>query len=191
MSNSATLWTVARQAPLSMGILQARVLEWVAIPFSSGSSRPRDRTLVSCIDVLKNTELQWWQTDRWLAGFRDKRGQPHSSVSEESACNAGDLGSMPGLGRSPEEGNSNPLQYSCLRNPMDRGAWWATVHGVARVGHGLATKPPPGIRVGVARRSFGDDGNVLYPDCGNSYMNLHIKIHTLCTKRKLILLYVN
>ena len=42
----------------------------------------------------------------------------------------GDLGSIPGLGRSPEEGNGNPLEYSCLENPMDRGAWWATVHGV-------------------------------------------------------------
>ena len=47
-------------------------------------------------------------------------------------CNAGDLGSIPGSGRSPGEGNGNPLQYSCLENPMDRGAWWATVHGVAK-----------------------------------------------------------
>ena len=49
-----------------------------------------------------------------------------------SACNAGDLGSIPGLGRSPGEGNGSPLQYSCLENPMDRGACWATVHGVAK-----------------------------------------------------------
>ena len=47
-----------------------------------------------------------------------------------------DVGSVPGLGRSPGEGNGNPLQHSCLENPMDRGAWWATVHGVARVGYG-------------------------------------------------------
>ena len=46
---------------------------------------------------------------------------------------AGDLGSIPGSGRSPREGNGNPLQYSCLENPMDRGAWWATVHGVAEL----------------------------------------------------------
>ena len=46
-------------------------------------------------------------------------------------ANAGDVGSVPGLGRSPGGGNGNPLQYSCLGNPMDRGAWWATVHGVA------------------------------------------------------------
>ena len=49
-----------------------------------------------------------------------------------SARNAGELGSIPGLGRSPGEGNGNPLQYSCLENSMDRGAWWATVHGVAK-----------------------------------------------------------
>ena len=68
---------------------------------------------------------------------------PHSSVGKESACNAGDPGSIPELGRFPGEGNGNPLQYSCLENPMERGAWWATVHGVARVGHDLATKPSP------------------------------------------------
>ena len=49
-----------------------------------------------------------------------------------SACNAGDLGSIPGSGRSTGEGNGNPLQYSCLENPMDGGAWWATVHGVTK-----------------------------------------------------------
>ena len=50
---------------------------------------------------------------------------------------------IPGLGRSPGEGNGNLLQYSYLKNLMDRGAWWAKVHGIARVGHDLATKPPP------------------------------------------------
>ena len=49
------------------------------------------------------------------------------------SANAGDSGSIPGLGRSPAEGNGNPLQYSCLENPMNRGAWWATVHGVAKI----------------------------------------------------------
>ena len=50
---------------------------------------------------------------------------------------------IPGSGRSPGEGNGNPLQYSCLENPMDGGAWWATAHGVTRVRHDLATKPSP------------------------------------------------
>ena len=58
---------------------------------------------------------------------------------QETTCNAGDPGSIPGLGRSPGEGNGNPLQYSCLGNPMDRGAWQATVHRVSRVGHDLMT----------------------------------------------------
>ena len=74
---------------------------------------------------------------------------PHSSVGKESACNVGDLGLIPGLGRSPGEGNGNPFQHSCLENPMDRGAWQAIVHGVARVGHDLATKPPPLPVVGL------------------------------------------
>ena len=51
-------------------------------------------------------------------------GFPRSLVGKESACNAGDLGSIPRSGRSPGEGNGNPLQYSCLENPMGRGAWW-------------------------------------------------------------------
>ena len=55
-----------------------------------------------------------------------------SSVSKESACNAEDLGLTPGSGRSPGEGNGNPLQYHCLENPMDRGAWQATVHRVTK-----------------------------------------------------------
>ena len=59
-------------------------------------------------------------------------GFPGGSEVKASACHAGDLGSIPGLGRSPGEGNGNPLQYSCLENPMDGGAWWATVHGVAK-----------------------------------------------------------
>ena len=55
---------------------------------------------------------------------------PGGSDSEESACDVGDSDSIPGLGSSPGEGSSNPLQYSGLENSMDKGAWWATVHGV-------------------------------------------------------------
>ena len=64
---------------------------------------------------------------------------------QETTCNAGDAGSISGLEGSPGEGNGSPLQYSCLEHPLDRGAWQATVHGVARVVHDLATKtaPPP------------------------------------------------
>ena len=58
-------------------------------------------------------------------------GFPGGSDGKESVCNAGALVLIHGSGRSPGKGNENPFQYSCLENPMDRGAWWATVHGVA------------------------------------------------------------
>ena len=60
-------------------------------------------------------------------------------ISKESACNTGDSGSIPGSGRSSEEGNGNPLQYSYMGHPMDREAWWAKVHGSQRVKHNWAT----------------------------------------------------
>ena len=68
-------------------------------------------------------------------------GFPGGSAAKNPPAYTGDMGSVPGLGRSPGDGNGNPLQYSCLENSMDRGAWQATVHGVTRVGHNLATKP--------------------------------------------------
>ena len=64
-------------------------------------------------------------------------GFPGGSEVKVSACNGGDLGSIPGLGRSPGEENGNPLQYSCLQNPVDGRAWWAIVHGVAKSQTGL------------------------------------------------------
>ena len=73
-------------------------------------------------------------------------GFPCGSDGKTSAYNAGDLGSISGSGSSPGEGNGNPLWYSCLGNPMDSGAWWAPVHGVARVRHDLVSKPPPNNR---------------------------------------------
>ena len=68
----------------------------------------------------------------WLSDFHFSQRFPGGSDGKESACNSGDLGLIPGSGRSPEEGNAYPLVYSCLENPMDRGAWWATVHRVAK-----------------------------------------------------------
>ena len=68
---------------------------------------------------------------RWLSG-------------KALACNAGDVGLTPGLGRSPGEGNGNPLQYSCLEDPVERGAWQAAVHEVARIRHDFVTKLPSG-----------------------------------------------
>ena len=66
-----------------------------------------------------------------VLGYSQLISFPGGLDSKESACNSGHLSSIPGLGRSPGEGNGYPLQYSCLENSMDRGAWQVTVHGVA------------------------------------------------------------
>ena len=74
-------------------------------------------------------------------------GFPCCSFDKESAYNAGDWGSIPGSGLSPGEGNGNPLQFSCLENPMEREAWQATVNGFARVGYDLATEKRKDISI--------------------------------------------
>ena len=121
------------------GIFQTRILEWVVMPSSRVSSLPRDRACVSEVYLH-------WQVDSLPLVPPGKsldilvlrceyvllQSFCGSSDSKESACNAGELGPIPGSGRSPEEGNSLPLQYSCLENPVDRGAWWATVHEVTK-----------------------------------------------------------
>ena len=92
---------------------------------------------------IKGSRRRGWQKMRWLGSitdsmdmnfskFREIGGFPGGSDGKESACNAGHPGPILGSGRSPGQGNGNRLQYSCLGNPMDRGAWWATVHGVAK-----------------------------------------------------------
>ena len=83
----------------------------------------------------------WWAAVYGVAQSRPRLKRlssssfPGGSEGKASACNVGDPGSIPGLGTSPGEGNGNPLQFSCLENPMDRGDWQAAVHGVTRVGH--------------------------------------------------------
>ena len=72
------------------------------------------------------------QPDLFVSKLSSHWAFPHSSVSKESACSPGGLGSILGSGRSPEEGNGNPLWYPCLEKPMDRGAWRAAVHGIAK-----------------------------------------------------------
>ena len=76
--------------------------------------------------ILWRYKVKIISTSKKLSGF------PGGSDRKEPACNAGDLGLIPRLGRFPGGGHGNPLQYSCLENPMDRGAWWATVHRVAK-----------------------------------------------------------
>ena len=73
-----------------------------------------------------------WATSLSHFHFQKKWASTGGSAGKDSACSARDPGSIPGLGRSPGEGNGNPLQYSCLENSMDRGAWQATVHGVTK-----------------------------------------------------------
>ena len=71
-----------------------------------------------------------WRFLKWLS--IELASFPGGSAGKESACNVGDLGSIPGSGRSPGEGNGSPFQYPCLEDSMDRGAWRATVHGVEK-----------------------------------------------------------
>ena len=78
------------------------------------------------------SNLDWQSVNNFYKLIMDTHSFPGGSEVKKSACNAGDLGLIPGLGRSPAEGNGNPLQYSCLENPMEGGAWWATVHGVTK-----------------------------------------------------------
>ena len=82
-------------------------------------------------DMLYINELD----DIMLSEKASNRGFPGGSDDKESACNAGHQGSIPGSGRYPGKGNGTPLEYSCLENSMDRGAWQATVHGVTKSQH--------------------------------------------------------
>ena len=86
-----------------------------------------------CVFTVGGTGLIYgWGTVIMLCATVKTFGLPMWLIDKELARNAGDLGSVPGLGRSPGEGNGNPLLYSCLGSPMDRGTWRATVHGVAK-----------------------------------------------------------
>ena len=120
-------------------------------------------TLLSVIDqtsvlkIIKSTEYLRHRCREQMYGHQSGRGSGmkweigidiyillcikgflRSSVSNASACNERDLGSIPGSGSSPGKGNGNPFQYSCLENPTYRGDWQDTVHGIAIVRHGLA-----------------------------------------------------
>ena len=86
------------------------------------------------------SQTLYWKEDQRQSQFfgickKLKRGLPRWLSGEESTCNVGDVSVIPGLGRSPGGGHGNPLQYSCLENPMDRGAWRVTVMGLQIVRH--------------------------------------------------------
>ena len=92
----------------------------------------------ACLTYMQSTSCSW-ATRKWVG-----QSVKNPPATQESVCNTGDPGLIPGSGRSPGEGNGNPLQYSWLGNSMNRGDWRATVHGVTRVGHVLVNKPNPG-----------------------------------------------
>ena len=172
MSDSATPWTAACQASLSLTISQS-LPKFMSIALLM----PPSYLILWCSLLLLPSiflSIRGFSTDsavhiRWpkntatsasvlpydpaiplLGMYQEKtiiwKGIytpiPCSSVDKESDWNEGDLGSVPELGRSLEEGNGYPLQYSCLGNPMERGTWQATVHGVTKVGHDLVTQSP-------------------------------------------------
>ena len=92
-----------------------------------------------------------------LSDFHFRDSLTAQSV-KKSACNTGDLGLIPGWERSPGEGNGNPLQYSCVEKPMDRGDWWATVHGIPGVTHDLVNKTQP--LPSEARMNLNNNSNI-------------------------------
>ena len=119
---------------------------WV---WSLGWEDPPEKGMATHSSIL-TWKILWTEEPDLFTGLRElvyeiwsklpTQGFSHSSVGKESTCNAGDPSSIPGLGRSAGEGLGYPLQYSDMENPMDWGAWRATVQGVARVGHDLVTK---------------------------------------------------
>ena len=128
------------QSPLSMGF--SRQEYWSGLPspppgnLPNGGIEPESPALQ--VDSLP---LSHWGSPKPRVAIDNckllpwgKRyvGFPGGSDVKESACNVGDLGSIPGSGRSPGEGHGNPLQYSCLENPLNRGAWWAMIHGITK-----------------------------------------------------------
>ena len=130
--------------------------------------------LVKNLPVMQETPVQGH--DSWAGKFPWRRdriptsvflGFPGDSDGKESACNVGDPGSICGLGKSPGEGNGNPLQYSCLENPVDRAAWQATVHGVEKSWTRLSDftslhfLPPPPLGCGAAADSVSLPVNML------------------------------
>ena len=125
----------------------------LATPQRVGSSRTRDQTHVPCIGFLSAVPSGKSQVGYfclfegiapggYLVHSSHYSGLPWWLDSKESACNVGDLGSIPGLGGSPGGGHGNPLQYSCLENPMGRGTWRVVVHGVSKSRTRLSDQAP-------------------------------------------------
>ena len=128
-SNYCTITLISHASKVMLKILQARLQQYmnqelpdVQAGFKKGIGT---RDLIANIRWIVE-KARGFQKNIYFIGF------PGSLDGKASAYNVGDLGLIPGSGRSPGEGNGNPLQYSCLENPMDQGSWWATVHGVTK-----------------------------------------------------------
>ena len=124
--------------PSIHGILQARILGGLPCPppgdLLNPEIEPRSPALLED-SLLSEPHRQFLNDFKWTISWfilMEMEDFPGGSDGKASAYNVGDPGSIPGSGRSPGEGSGNPFQYSCLENPTDGGAWWATVHGVAK-----------------------------------------------------------
>ena len=164
------------------GILLARPLEQVAIAISSsrGSSPSRDQTHISCISCMGSTFFTCWAP---------RVGFPKGSSGKESAYNAGDTGdegSIPGLRRSLGGGNGSLLQDSCLENSMDKGAWWAAVHGVSKCWTQLSIHIHYALGIFTHIMSL---PTTLWDTCHCSHLMMMLeffKLHTLPENWKLV-----
>ena len=112
------------------------LLHWLvdSLPLSASPRNEistKSRSIYSLVHRLDWFQV-WWEAHLLHKELLSKEDFSGGSNGKQSACNAGDPGSIPGSGRSTGEGNGNPLWYSCLENPMDRGACWATVHRVSK-----------------------------------------------------------
>ena len=134
MENNAFSKSVGKDCPLiiylsSRNFKQAKSEKhFIALYITLFSFIYVQHTYFFLLNVISATEF----LNHCHSLFLCLRGFPGGSYGKESACNVGDLGLIPGLGRSPGGRHGNPHQYSCLENSMNRGAWWATVHGVPK-----------------------------------------------------------
>ena len=129
------------------------------------------------LHIVPKHDLQWlMKHDIW--SFPNGSVVKNLPAMQETACSTGDVGSIPGLGRSPGKGNGNPLHYSCLDNFMDRRAWRATIHGFAKVGHDVGTKshqPPPQMMMRNKWRNMNkerESGGPFFHHCVQNRLDL-------------------